>query len=851
MAVFNLIKKPIICLLFSLTSLACLSQTIQKEVFNGTVLDSQTNEPMAYVYIYLPDYEDGTITDLKGAFTIRVKNFVPSKNKVLASCVGYKSRIIFLSKNAKSIVIKMDQEVQVLQEVVVKKQKYQNKNNPAVDLIEKVIANKKQNSIEALDYYENEKYEKVQFAINDITQDYQKKKIFKHFQFVFENIDSVKNNGKKILPVYLKEVISNYSYQRSPHKVKEAITAHKVVTIPGVDNKGIEENIKYLYQDINIFNENISLVSNQFLSPIATSATTFYRYYIVDTIKSGNENCTRMYFGSRNKSDFLFQGYLYITMDGRYAIKRVELSVNKDINLNWVNDIKIIQEFDRAGNNLMLSTDQTSVNFGINKKSRGLFGQKLVKYSQYGFTPPEDEKRLFKGEKVEILDSAKFRNKLYWENSRPIPLSKSEAGTYTAMDSIVNVPAFKRIKNIVSLVLFGYTDLGKFEIGPVNTFYMYNPIEGFRFRFGGRTTYKFNKRFSLETYGAYGFTDQRFKYYLGGTWSFLKKDIMQFPSKNFKISIQNETQLPGQQMKFLMEDNFLLSIKRGVNDKIFYNKTISLENLTEFNNHFSYTLGYRYTDQAPGGNLYFNYSDYSSQYNDVNSLSISEFFINLRYAPNEKFYQGKTYRVPIMGKFPVFEVKYIAGSTAWGNNYNYQNLRFSIRKRFYFSVLGYSDIALGGGKIFGKVPFPLLNIPQANQSYSYQIESYNMMNFLEFVTDQYASLLVDYSFNGFFLNKIPVVKGLKFREVVTLKVLYGNVTKTNDPSQQDDLFRLPIETNGTPITYTLGKTPYIEGSIGISNIFKFFRVDLVKRFTYLNNPNVSEYGIRMRFKFDF
>ena len=165
---------------------------------------------------------------------------------------------------------------------------------------------------------------------------------------------------------------------------------------------------------------------------------------------------------------------------------------------------------------------------------------------------------------MEIPDSAMDRSKQYWERSRPIPLSKSEEGTYTAMDSILNVPAFKRIKNVATLVLFGYTDLGKFEIGPVSTFYMYNPIEGFRLRFGGRTTYEFNKRFSLETYGAYGFTDQRFKYYLGGTWSFIRRDIMQFPAKNLKISIQNETQLPGQQMKFLMEDNFLLSIKRGV-----------------------------------------------------------------------------------------------------------------------------------------------------------------------------------------------------------------------------------------------------------------------------------------------
>ncbi len=197
MAVFNHIKKPIISLFIFLTSFTCLSQTIQKEIFNGIVLDSQTNEPMAYVYIYLPDYEDGTITDLKGAFTIRVKNFVPSKNKALASCVGYKSKIIFLTKNAKSIVIKMDQEVQVLQEVVVKKQKYQNKNNPAVDLIEKVIANKKQNSNEALDYYENEKYEKVQLLSTTLLRIIRRKKYSDTFSLCLKTLTQSKTMGKR------------------------------------------------------------------------------------------------------------------------------------------------------------------------------------------------------------------------------------------------------------------------------------------------------------------------------------------------------------------------------------------------------------------------------------------------------------------------------------------------------------------------------------------------------------------------------------------------------------------------------------------------------------------------------
>jgi len=758
---------------------------------------------------------------------------------------------LVLTDDKRELEIKMTPKIQDLTEVTVKKQKYHNKNNPAVDLINSVIANKNRNKKEALDFYENEKYEKVQFAINDITPDFKKKKIFKHFQFVFDNIDTLKNNGKKILPVYLKEEISKYYYQRSPKKVKEVVTAHKAVSLAGFDNKGIEDNIKYLYQDINIYDNNISFLSTQFLSPIANSAPSFYRYYILDTIQSGQDKCVRMYFGSRNKEDMLFQGYLYVMLDGTFAIKRVELSVSKDINLNWINDVKVVQEFEKTeNNNWMLSSDQISINFGLTKKSRGLFGQKIVSYNNYQFKPL-GQGNMFKGQSIQVLDSAKRRNNEYWDLHRQLKLTNSEAGTYTTMDSVQKVPTFKRAVNIATVILFGYEDLGKYEIGPVNTFYMYNPIEGVRLRFGGRTTDKFSKKFNLENYAAYGFTDKRFKYYLGGSWSFTDRGLLDFPVKSLKMSYQNETQLPGQQMQFLMEDNFLLSIKRGINDKLFYNKTFKIENLNEFDNHFSYTLGYKYTNQEPGGSLRFNYTDYLAEHNDVNNLNISEFYLNLRYAPHESFYQGKTFRIPFYSKYPIFELRYNVGAKALKNDYNYQTLRFSIRKRFLLSFLGYSDVVWEAGKTFGKVPYPLLNIPQANQTYSYQIESYNMMNFLEFVTDQYTSLLIDHTFNGFFFNKIPIMKHLNWREIVTCKVLYGNVTKTNDPKYNTELFRLPVEPDGTPITYTLGKTPYIEGSIGIGNIFKFFRIDLVKRFTYLNNPHVSEYGIRMRFRFDF
>jgi hypothetical protein len=845
------IKRIIPSILLLFVPLFAFPEPINLESFKGIVVDTQSNEPIAFASIYLSDYGYKTKTNATGQFILKIPNFSLAKNKAKVSCVGYKPEVISLSRNVKEVTVKMNRETQDLKEVTVKKQKYQNKKNPAVELIEKVIANKKNNRKEALEYYENEKYEKVQFAINHITPDFQKKKVFKHFQFVFENIDSLKNNGVKILPVYLKEDISINYYQRSPRKVKEIVKAHKAVSFAGFDNQGIEDNIKYLYQDINIYDNNISLLSNQFLSPIAGSAPAFYRYYILDTIQSGADKYVKMYFGARNKEDLLFQGYLYIMLDGTYAIRKIELSINKAINLNWISDVKIVQDFVKTeSNNWMLSEDQISINFGLSKNSRGLFGQKIVSYSNYKFTPQRTDS-IFKGHSVQVLDSAKRRSDDYWELHRHEKLSSSEAGTYVAMDSVQKVPVFRRAMNIASIILFGYEDLGLFEIGPVNTFYMYNPIEGVRLRFGGRTTNKFSRKINLETYAAYGFNDERFKYYLGATWSFTNRNLQEFPVKTLKMSIQNETQLPGQQMQFLMEDNFLLSIKRGVNDKIFYNKTFKIEHLNEFQNHFSYTLGYKYTDMEPGGNMYYNYTDFNAHTNDVKSLNASEFYLNLRYAPHESFYQGKTFRIPNYSRFPIFELRYNVGSKAFGNDYNYQTLRFNIKKRFYLSVLGYSDVVWEAGKIFGKVPYPLLNIPQANQTYSYQIESYNMMNFLEFVTDQYTSLLIDHTFNGFFFNKIPLTKHLNIREMVTFKALYGNVTKTNDPAQQSGLFKLPVEADGTPLTYTLGKTPYIEGSVGVGNIFKVFRVDLVRRFTYLNNPNVSKYGIRMRFRLDF
>lgn len=818
-------------------------------ILKGVILDKEDKKPVAYASIYILNNTQGAICDENGCFSISLnKN---QTNRLILSSIGYYNDTITISTQKKELRVLLQSKSKMLEDFVVNPKRYRNKDNPAVELIRNVIDNKKNNKQESLDYYQNEKYEKVQFALNDITEEYKQKKMFKKFQFIFENTDTTSVKGKEMLPVYLKETLSDCYYQKSPEKTSEIIKATKQVSFEGIDNQGVGEYLKYMYQDIDIYENSVPLLTNQFLSPIAPSAPTFYRYYIMDTVLIDTIKCAKLFFAARNKSDMLFEGNLYVTLDGAYAISRVELGVNDNINMNWVKDIKIKQYYKNIPNyGWVISKDETFIDFGLAKNSRGFYGQRSVSYQNYQLQKALDNKSTISNTNT-TLDSASFRSDTFWEEHRHEELSKTEKATYLVIDSVQKVPVFKRTMDIATLILFGYRDLGYFEVGPVNTFYSYNPIEGPRARFGGRTTPKFSKKLNLETYLAYGFDDDKFKYYLGSTWSLTPKTIFEFPVKSLKLSYQDDTKIPGQNLQFVQENNVLLSIKRGVNDKLFYNKTFKAEHLNEFNNHFSYTIGYQHTEQATGGNLYFNYTDYSLARNDVNNLNISEFYLNLRYAPHEQFYQGKSYRIPVLNDYPIFDLLYNSGRKEWGSDYNYQNLRLRVSKRFFFSVLGYTDVNWEAGKIFGEVPYPLLTIHTANQTYSYQLENYNLMNFLEFASDQYTSVMIDHCFNGFFLNKVPLVKRMKLREMLSCKILYGDISSNNNPNNNSSLYKLPKEMDGTPITYTLGSKPYIEGSVGISNLFKFFRVDLVKRFTYLDNPHVTPLGVRVRFKIDF
>jgi hypothetical protein len=851
----KLLRSTRFYLIFFVVALsACqetFSQTPDKTVIKGTVIDSKTGEPVSFVSVFLKGTTVGTLTDKAGKYSLECR--VPVTD-IGFSFIGYQSEFRkVLQGKEQTINIRLALSVIALDEVIVSpaRRNYKNKNNPAVELIKKVIANESANRKEVYDFLEYKHYDKIQFALSNLTEKFKQGNMFGKFRYIFENADTTKRIGNTILPLYIRESLSDHYYQKDPEATKEIIRAEKTTNLNEyLDNKGVSKYLNYLYQNINIYDNEILFLTNKFLSPIAKTAPVFYRYYILDTLSVNDIKCIKLFFEPRNKEDFLFHGDLYVTMDSSYAIRKIDMGMNKNINIDWVQEISITQDFEKFGQKgWLISKDEILIDFGLTKNSMGLYGQRTIFYKDYKFNEPISE-TIFKGpEKIERFIPSSD-NAGFWESNRFAPLSKSEKGIYTTIDSIKKIPAFNRSMNILTLLTTGYFNIGKIEIGPAESFFSYNSVEGSRIRFGARTNTIFSKKITFDAYAAYGLRDHILKYFTGFTYSLTPRTIYQFPVKYIRLNYQEDTKIPGQELQFTQPDNIFLSFKRGIDDKLFLNKTIKAEYLNEFENHFSYLIGYSFTRQSPEGNLFFNTEDYLSLTNNVNIINISELSLNLRYAANESFYQGRLYRFPFPGKDPVIQLNIAGGSKSINNDFNYLRLQFNISRRYYVSIFGYTDISFEAGKIFGKVPYPLLFIHRANQTYSYQKNSYNLMNFLEFVSDQYISLNVDHCFNGFIFNKIPLLKKLKLRELVTCKVLYGGLSKTNDPAYQTDLFKFPVDQNGVPFTYTLSNQPYTEVSFGVSNILKVFRVDFIERFTFLDHPNVSSTGVRVQFRFD-
>ena len=830
---------------------------------SGIVKDSITGEPLPFVSVYFDGSTIGAMTDDNGTFTLQNNQ---GYTKLAAASLGYDTKFIDLKPGKKNdnLEVLLKPTAFEISEVVVKpkREKYTRKDNPAVELIKKVIAHKNDNRIEAKPEYQTEVYEKLSLSLDNFNPNLDKNKFLKKFKFIKNYLDTSEFNGKPILTVSVRENLSDFYYRKSPKAEKTIVRAKRMQGIDKTldDGGGITSNLEEIFKSINIFDNNIPILLNRFVSPLSsTLATTYYHYYIMDTLDVGGDKCVDLAFVPANSESYGFTGRLYITLDGNYAVKKVLLNTPANINLNWVDKLRIEQEFKQMPDSTwVLDQENTFVNFYVVKGTQQLYAHQLRNYDNYNFNVQNADSVFGLLGALHVLPEATAQPDTFWTHNRPIPLKEKEDALKDLSGQLRKVPAFNAIIKTAEILITGYIPTAndkkvtKFDFGPMNTTFSANHLEGFRMRVGGMTTANLNPYWFASGYLAYGTNDRKIKYNLKLTHSFTKKEYHEGenPVNNLSFIQEYDVYTPGQDFLFTSKDNIFVAWKVGEPvTKMQYIRKSVLQYEKEWLNGLTWKSWIMNQNNEAAGTLQYIKRDESGNLYHIKDFTTSEIGTQLRFAPGERAYNGRSGKESVFNlskDAPVFKLSHQLGiKGVLGGDYNYNHTEISAEKRIWLSSFGHIDAQIKAGKVWDKVPFPLLILPNTNQSITIQPEAFHMMNALEFVTDQYVSFNATYYLKGWILNRIPGIKWLRLREVLSFNMIYGGLTDKNNPTLTPGLFLLP---DGTQ---PLGSTPYMECSVGLENIFKILRIDYYRRLTYLDHPDIKKGGIRIALRFTF
>lgn len=830
---------------------------------SGIVKDSITGEPLPFVSVYFDGSTIGAMTDDNGTFTLQNNQ---GYTKLAAASLGYDTKFIDLKPGKKNdnLEVLLKPTAFEISEVVVKpkREKYTRKDNPAVELIKKVIAHKNDNQIEAKPEYQTEVYEKLSLSLDNFNPNLDKNKFLKKFKFIKNYLDTSEFNGKPILTVSVRENLSDFYYRKSPKAEKTIVRAKRMQGIDKTldDGGGITSNLEEIFKSINIFDNNIPILLNRFVSPLSsTLATTYYHYYIMDTLDVGGDKCVDLAFVPANSESYGFTGRLYITLDGNYAVKKVLLNTPANINLNWVDKLRIEQEFKQMPDSTwVLDQENTFVNFYVVKGTQQLYAHQLRNYDNYNFNVQNADSVFGLLGALHVLPEATAQPDTFWTHNRPIPLKEKEDALKDLLGQLRKVPAFNAIIKTAEILITGYIPTAndkkvtKFDFGPMNTTFSANHLEGFRMRVGGMTTANLNPYWFASGYLAYGTNDRKIKYNLKLTHSFTKKEYHEGenPVNNLSFIQEYDVYTPGQDFLFTSKDNIFVAWKVGEPvTKMQYIRKSVLQYEKEWLNGLTWKSWIMNQNNEAAGTLQYIKRDESGNLYHIKDFTTSEIGTQLRFAPGERAYNGRSGKESVFNlskDAPVFKLSHQLGiKGVLGGDYNYNHTEISAEKRIWLSSFGHIDAQIKAGKVWDKVPFPLLILPNTNQSITIQPEAFYMMNALEFVTDQYVSFNATYYLKGWILNRIPGIKWLRLREVLSFNMIYGGLTDKNNPTLTPGLFLLP---DGTQ---PLGSTPYMECSVGLENIFKILRIDYYRRLTYLDHPDIKKGGIRIALRFTF
>ena len=851
--------KNILILLLLILAQAAGAQTI-----TGVVVEESTGDTIPFPSVQYKKEKIATSGNAYGRFSIKRLN----GEKLTFSAVGYQELTILIGPNTPSemkITLKTDTKQLKGVTVKTKRSKYSRKNNPAVELMKRVIAAKKRTDLANHDYYQFNKYQKITFAINDIKPTELENEKLKKKKWLINQIETCPYNNKLILPLSVDETVTRNIYRKDPKTEKSIIMGQSSSGVNDLIETGdiLNNVLKDVFTDVDLYDDQIRLLQYPFTSPIGKDAISFYRFYIVDTVYVDRDKCFHLQFLPNNQQDFGFRGEIWILADSTLHVKRCNLTLPKKSDVNFVDNLQIIQEYTRLPEgDWALTTDDMFVEMSIAKFLTKAIVIRTTRMSDYAFDELPD--KLFKG-KTKVLheSNAMMRDEAFWDKYRSVELTKSESSMDAFINNLSQQKAFKYIIFGVRAFIENFVETGsqnhpsKVDIGPINTMISSNFIDGVRTRISAQTTANLNPHWFLSGYYARGW-DSRKNYYKGElTYSFNKKEYLprEFPKRTLTFTSTYDVCSPSDKFMHTDKDNVFTALKwTKVEKMMFYNRQqLSFEREEEWG--FRTTISLKTEENEACGDLFFkplSMVGMEDAMTGQGKFRTTEARIELRYAPGETFINTKQRRLPVNLDAPVFTLSHTTGIKGFlGGDYDYNFTEASIYKRLWLNSWGKIDILAKGGIQWNKVPFPLLIMPAANLSYIISDETFNLINNMEFLNDRYASLDISWDLNGKIFNRIPLLKKLKWREWLGIKCLWGTLTDKNNPTLAANagdgmLMEFP---EGSYIMDS--KRPYIELIAGIHNIFKIIHIQYVHCLNYNHLPTATKNGVRLMMRLTF
>ena len=763
-----------------------------------------------------------------------------------------------------------------LKEVTVKggRSKYSRKNNPAVELMKKVVAAKKRSSLHNRDFYSYDKYRKITLAVNDVTPSELQKSLIGKIPGVVDLVEACPYNGKLILPVTFTETVTKHIYRKKPHEERDVVMGEHTDGISNMMQSGkiLAAALKDFFTDVDIYDDQIRLFQHPFTSPIGKDAVAFYRFYIQDTLFVDRERCIHLHFSPNNLQDFGFNGELYVLDDSSYQVKRCELSIPHNSIVNFVESMSIVQGFATLpSGERVLAVDDMAVELGLFDFIQKGIVTRTTRLSNYSFDSIPDT-AFSLATKAEVEAEANRQGADFWEKHRKRELSDGEKRMAGVMERMKRGTAYRYIMTGFRILIENYLETGlanrpsKVDIGPVNTFVSSNFIDGLRLRLGGQTTANLNKHVFLKGYYAHGFSSKRNYYNAELTYSFNPKEYLpnEFPRRTITFSSSYDVCSPSDKFISADKDNVFTSLKWTKVDKMMFYRSHQLTLEREELCHLRMTLTAKVEENEAAGNLFFMPMAQSNnmpfmpmaQSGQPQTASVTlktaELRAELRYAPGEKFVVTKRRRRELNHDAPIFTLSHTMGFKGLlGGQYRYNMTEVSVFRRFWVKSWGKIDLNAKAGAQWNTVPYPFLCMPAANLSYITYRGAFGLVNNMEFLNDRYASLMLTWDLNGKIFNRIPLIKRLKWREYVGVRSLWGTLTDKNNPllernSTSNVLMALP---EGSYVMDS-GK-PYVEVVAGVHNVFRFFHVEYVRRLNYLHLPTATKRGVRVKFSLKF